>query len=753
MMNVKVLIRLVGSLIAVVLAVACYFAFSMGDQAKDRLLGDMQNRAAILADGISASVETNTIAGEQAIVQELIEKISSRENVAGLVVQEASGKPLLSSTGIKLHLSGLQQEWLEYRPADESQQSFSYFLSHTKPPLHAYSIPLGDAKKTGLFYLTVYQDASAVKDRVYRIWGTTFLRMGAQVFLIILVCFGVIYTNITSPMRSAVKWLREVRMGKTSHGLQSGAKELLGPLADEVSKIAKSLQNARIKAEKEAHLRNQGAAVWTAERLKELVKDKLEAGNLYVIANRQPYIHSHGKKGIEFMKPASGLVTAIEPLLVSCGGTWIAHGSGDADRDVVDADNRLQVPPENPGYTLRRVWLSEEEEKGYYYGFSNEGLWPLCHIAHHRPVFRVEDWDHYRAVNQKFADVLLEEIKDQKDPVVLVQDYHFALISKMIKDKRPDARIAIFWHIPWPNPESFGICPWRCEILEGMLGADILGFHTQFHCNNFLETVDRFLVSRINYENFSIFQNDQIALVRPYPISIPVDPMPTPRIARKTKVEVQELLDEYGVEAEFIGVGVDRLDYTKGLVERFLSLETFFTKNPNYIGKLTFVELGAPTRSSIPKYMQFMEEVESEVERINKKFQNNKWKPILFLKKNHKHSVINKFYKAARFCFVSSLHDGMNLVAKEFVSQRSDEHGVLILSQFTGAARQMEDALIVNPYDFEQCAAAILEAMEMPEAEQERRMLFLRQGVLENNIFRWAAILMGDLSRLRVASD
>jgi len=748
-MNLKVLIRLVGSLSAVVLAVALYFSFSSSQQEKARLLSDIDKRAVLLADGMRDSLSSHVSAGRQEAAQKLVDKFSNREKILGLAVQEVTGNLTIYSPGLKSYLDELQPKWLDHRPEGDDQNSFSYLLLNASPPLHVYSVKLTESDANTPYYLTVYQDASVVQERVRRIWVITFLRVGAQVLLIVFVCFLVIYFNITAPIRDAVLWLRQVRTGKEKGGLKTSSRELLGPLADEVSKIARSLQTARSNAEREARLRHQGDAIWTADKLKELVRDKLEAGSLYVIANREPYIHIQGKKSVECITPASGLVTAIEPLLVACGGTWIAHGSGDADKTVVDSFDHIKVPPDHPQYALRRIWLSEEEEKGYYYGFSNEGLWPLCHIAHHRPIFRVEDWNQYQAVNRKFAGALLEEIRDQKDPVILVQDYHFALISKMIKDARPDARIAIFWHIPWPNPESFGICPWRTEILEGMLGADILGFHTQFHCNNFMETVDRFLVSRINYENFSIFQNNQISLVRPYPISIQVDVSETV----DESVDAQALIAEHGVTAEFIGVGVDRLDYTKGLVERFLSLETFFNKHPEYIGRLCFVELGAPTRSAIPKYAQFMDEVETEINRINEKLQTKNWKPILFLKKNHSHAAINKFYKAAKFCFVSSLHDGMNLVAKEFVAQRKDQRGVLILSQFTGAAREMEDALIVNPYDFEQSAAAIFKALEMPEAEQERRMLFMRQGVVENNIYRWAARLVGDLTRLRVASS
>jgi trehalose 6-phosphate synthase len=425
----------------------------------------------------------------------------------------------------------------------------------------------------------------------------------------------------------------------------------------------------------------------------------------------------------------------------------VAHGSGDADAATVDADDRVRVPPDEPAYTLKRVWLTKEEEEGYYYGFANEGLWPLCHIAHTRPVFRSGDWAAYQAVNAKFAAAVLSEIEDSVEPLVLVQDYHFALLPRLIKAARPDARVGLFWHIPWPNAEAVAICPWQREILDGMLGADLIGFHIQFHCNNFLDTVDRVLECRLDRERFAVTRESHTTLVRPYPISVAPwetpDPGPGDRDA---------LFKEAGLPAVRLGVGVDRLDYTKGLLERFRGIERVFEKYPEFREHFVFVELGAPSRTHIPRYHDLVSEIDAEVERINWRFRTKTWSPILFLKQHHSHREILRWYRAAEVCLVTSLHDGMNLVAKEYASARQDGLGALILSVFTGASREMTDALIVNPYDTEQLADAIRYALEMPPDEQRRRMLAMREQIRSYNVYRWAAALVDDLSQVRVTS-
>jgi len=398
---------------------------------------------------------------------------------------------------------------------------------------------------------------------------------------------------------------------------------------------------------------------------------------------------------------------------------------------------------------LKRVWLTKEEEDGYYYGFSNEGLWPLCHIAHTRPLFRAEDWNQYVRVNTKFAQATLEELEGTENPCVLIQDYHFALLPRLIKDKRPDARIAIFWHIPWPNPEAFGICPWASELLHGMLGADLIGFHIQFHCNNFLDTVDRLLESRIDWEQFAINRAGHSTWIRPFPISIAAQETPAgPEGHVSPDKPKDSLLKELGLSVQWIGVGVDRIDYTKGIAERFRAIERFLETCPDFQGKFTFIELGAPSRTAIKRYHDLGAELDAEVERINRRFQTRQWKPILFIKKHHSQEEIAPFYRAADVCVVTSLHDGMNLVAKEFVVSRADLRGVLILSRFAGASRELREALLVNPYDIEQVAEAMHSALTMNPEEQQARMERMRRAIQEHNVYRWAANLVTELTRI-----
>jgi len=490
--------------------------------------------------------------------------------------------------------------------------------------------------------------------------------------------------------------------------------------------------------------------MWTADRLAVHVRDRLEDGRLFVVSNREPYTHTRRGKLLEVKVPPSGLVTALEPVLRACGGTWVAHGSGDADLETVDRHDRLAVPPDDPHYTLRRIWLTKEEEAGYYYGFANEGLWPLCHIAHTRPIFRADDWKHYQEVNRKFADALLEEMESVTHPAVLVQDYHFALLPRMIKQSRPDARVAIFWHIPWPNPEAFRICPWQGELADGLLGADLIGFHIQAHCTNFLQTVDRIVESRIDWEHFSVQRLDHQTAVRPFPISVEFCEEPSDAPPESAYEERVALLKALGVEAVCMGVGVDRLDYTKGILERFLAVEHFLEKYPHYQRVFTFVQIGAPSRTHIKRYHDLQAEVEAEADRINWRFQTDQWKPIILLNRQHSHKEIEPYYRAADLCLVTSLHDGMNLVAKEFVATRRDELGVLILSCFTGAARELQDALQVNPYDIDQTAEAIRAALEMPPEEKRLRMQRMRKLVREHNVYRWAGSLIRELCDVRL---
>ncbi len=487
--------------------------------------------------------------------------------------------------------------------------------------------------------------------------------------------------------------------------------------------------------------------LWTPEKLRVLLHEELAGDEILVVSNREPYLHVRGRKGIEVQRPASGLVTAVEPVMRACSGTWIAHGSGSADRETVDRNDRTPVPPGNPSYTLRRVWLTKEEEQGYYYGFANEGLWPLCHIAHVRPVFRSSDWEQYEAVNQRFADAVIKEAHTD-NPVVLVQDYHFALLPRMVREVLPKATIITFWHIPWPNPESFGICPWREEILEGLLGSTILGFHTPFHCKNFMETVDRYLETRIEHEASTISYGGKLTQVEHYPISIA---WPDPELVQPSVAECRATIrEEHGMPLDqLLAIGVDRLDYTKGIVERFQAIERMLELHPNLAGKFTMIQIAAPSRSSLDEYQNFEARVRTLVQRINNRFTNGAYQPIIMKAEHHNADQVNRYYRAADACLVTSLHDGMNLVAKEFIAAREDERGVLVLSQFTGAARELHEALVVNPYHIEQSADALFRALTMPEVEQRERMRSMRALVKDFNIYRWAGRMLLDAARLR----
>ncbi len=498
-----------------------------------------------------------------------------------------------------------------------------------------------------------------------------------------------------------------------------------------------------------ANEREDAPGRWTAERLKQNLNRYLHGERIVILANREPYIHQHTADGrIEVQHPASGLVTALEPVMRACSGVWVAHGSGDADSETVDRNDHVRVPPGEESYHIRRVWLSEEEQQGYYNGFSNEGLWPLCHVAHARPVFRAEDWRQYRTVNQKFADVVCSEV-DSKDPIILVQDYHFALAPAMIRKRLPAATVITFWHIPWPNAESMGICPRRNELLEGLLGSSILGFHTQLHCNNFMDSVDRYLETRIDREQNAVVMQGHRTLIRPYPIALEwpvrwVEMAPSPEDCRA------QVWRDLGLKpGALLGVGVDRLDYTKGVEERLLAVELLLERYPEFRGRFSFVQLAAPSRTKIERYRQLSDTVEHVADRINHRFGKEGYQPIILLRSHHEPPEVFRFFRAADLCYVSSLHDGMNLVAKEFVAARTDLKGVLVLSEFTGAARELTEALIVNPYDLEGSSDALAAALTMPLEEQQDRMRSMRPLLAQFNVYRWAGKMLMDAARLR----
>ncbi len=488
---------------------------------------------------------------------------------------------------------------------------------------------------------------------------------------------------------------------------------------------------------------------WTPQALQKVIQDHLQTPQMIVVSNREPYIHNYDAENNAVVQvPASGMVTALEPVVRACAGIWIAHGSGSADRSAVDRHDHVKVPPENPEYTLRRVWLSREQEEGYYYGFSNEGLWPLCHLAYVRPAFRDSDWQAYGEVNNRFAQVVAQEAT-VPDPVVLIQDFHFGLLPRLVRARIPKATIVLFWHIPWPNAETFGVCPWKREMLLHMLDADILGFHTLYHCQNFLATVDRFVECQIDHEHMTVTLRGHVCRVAAYPISIEWPPRwlaQLPDIGI-TRANVRR---QFNIEDRvFLGLGVERWDFTKGIVERFQALEALFDRSPKLRGQVTLLQVAAPSRSKLPAYQSLQDQTVAEVERINAKFGSAVWKPIVLISEHQDPKRVFELYRAVDFCLVNSLHDGMNLVAKEFVASRDDEDGVLILSTFAGASRELIEALLVNPFDVSETAAAIEMAMAMSREERRERMRLMRRTVKENNVYRWAGRLLMDTARVR----
>ncbi len=709
---------------------------------------DLVHRAEVLGESLASNVERDLQKGSTRGVQHIVERFGNREHLVGLAVYDQQDKPIAVTRAVGDNVAAISPIVSQ---ALTQNQGINIFQRNGQSSLNIYALPLHGADNEVIGGLAIVHDASYISADIRRIWRGTFLSTLAYVFLIMVLTLLIVRWSIAGPIARTAQWMRALRTGRITSRLHVPDLQYFRPLASEVVTLTESLSKARSAAETEARLREASESLWTAGRLAVNVRTRLDGGRIFVVSNREPYMHVRQGRTRKVVVPPSGLVTALEPILRACDGTWIAHGSGDADLEAVDSHDRLRVPPDEPRYSLRRVWLNKIEEEGYYYGFSNEGLWPLCHIAHTRPTFRASDWEYYQSVNRKFASALLEEMEDVEKPLVLLQDYHFALLPRMIKQKRPDARVAIFWHIPWPNPEAFRICPWQSELLDGLLGADLIGFHIQSHCNNFLQTVDRTLESRIDWEHFSVSRLEHRTLVKPFPISVDFtegevnEEGEVPAYAERSA-----LLKTLSTEAIFMGLGVDRVDYTKGILERFLAVERFLEKYPVYQGQFTFVQIGAPSRTHIKRYHDLLAEIEAEAERINWRFQSDKWKPIVFLKRQHNHDEIQTYYRAADLCLVTSLHDGMNLVAKEFLVARQDERGVLVLSCFTGAARELRDALLVNPYNIDQTAEAIRLALEMDPEDKQLRMQRMRRLVREHNVYRWAGNLIEELTELRL---
>lgn len=718
--------------LVIILTAAAYLALPLMDRLTLRWFArDLNMRGALVANALSETVADDLLESRGRKLQSLFDRAVQDERMVAIGWCNTNGQLMRRTARFPKDLTcqGAQERAGLPDPELRIEGGPVHVTVH---PINAESGPVGQ--------LVMLHDLSFIERR----------SQDTQRYLIILI----------GTLGAAIALVTVIVAQLSWRGWVSGAQALLRgeglvrpmvPPSPELAPLASELRE-RLQALEDEYRRIQGPEIgWNPQRLQSLLRTQLRGDQVIVVSNREPYIHEHDKAGqLVVRRPASGLVTAVEPVMRACSGTWVAHGSGSGDRESVDANDHVALPPGHSEYTLRRLWLTPEQEQGYYYGFANEGLWPLCHVAHVRPIFREADWQHYREVNQLFADAVVAEARSD-DPVVLVQDYHFALLPAMIRKKLPKATILTFWHIPWPNPESFGICPWRSEILEGMLGSTILGFHTRFHCKNFIETVDRYLEARIEHEHSTItFQGDQ-TLVESYPISIE---WPSPEVERSWPSTAQcrnEVFERLGIPREHtMAVGVDRFDYTKGILERLHAVERMLEKHPEMVDRFTFVQVAAPSRSALEEYRLFQERIQATTDRINGRFGRPQAPVVRLLAQHHEHDEVNKLYRAADVCLVTSLHDGMNLVCKEFVAARDDERGVLVLSRFAGAAREMPEALIVNPYHVEETADALYQGLTMPPGEQRERMASLRSTVREFNVYRWAGRMLSDAARLRL---
>ncbi len=489
--------------------------------------------------------------------------------------------------------------------------------------------------------------------------------------------------------------------------------------------------------------------IWTAERLQNWLTHRYGRESIVVLAHREPIRHDRTPRGqIVASRPGGGLVTVLEPLLRASSGTWVAHGAGTADRDMVDSGDRFDVPPATTSYRLRRVWLDAAEEGGYYRGFANEMLWPLCHRTYVPPVFRAEDFDVYRAVNLRFADAACEEAR-RPDALIFVHDYHFALAPQRIQARLPSATIVTFWHIPWPHRKRFARCARAAQLLEGLLGSSLIGMQTADDCDHFMDAVEQLTDARVDRTRNLVTYNGHATMVRAYPVSVEW-PCRWSRHAPGIPECRESIRQQLGVPADVqLGVGIDRLDYTKGLVEKFRAIERLLAVHAELRGRFVFAQVAAPTRSGLSAYDECRARVLAIVDRINTRFGGRGYRPIILLTDLWAPADVNRLLRAADVCYVGSLHDGMNLVAKEFVAARDDERGVLVLSRFAGAARELTEALIVNPYSIESGARSLAAALSMTGAEQSDRMRGMRTVVAECNTYRWAIEILADAAIAR----
>jgi alpha,alpha-trehalose-phosphate synthase [UDP-forming] len=461
------------------------------------------------------------------------------------------------------------------------------------------------------------------------------------------------------------------------------------------------------------------------------------AGRLIVASNREPFIHEHQGGRIICRQPAGGLTAALAPLLNSLGGVWVAQASGTADRDVVDRHSCVMVPPDEPAYKLHRVWLPEKLRCDYYCGLANRALWPVCHNAYQRPHFAAAEWESYREANEVFAEAILEEAAERA-AMVFIQDYHLALVPRILRKRNPNLVIAHFWHIPWPSPDLFFTFPWSRELLDGMLGNNLVGFQLSGHAANFLHCAERTGAALVDAARGRVFGEANETAVGNFPIGIDFRGHIKRAAGPETRGAMENWMRRLGPNVR-LGIGIDRMDYTKGIPERLRGLDLFFERHPEWRENLVFVQVAVPSRGEIPEYRFLANEIAARVAALNERWGTTSWQPVHLVNENLPAEQMMALHRLADFCLVTPLHDGMNLVAKEFVASREDLDGVLVLSRFAGAAVELSSAVLVNPFSEEDIADGIRTALTLPRADRMCRMSHMRSAVQSNDIGRWAA--------------
>ncbi len=444
---------------------------------------------------------------------------------------------------------------------------------------------------------------------------------------------------------------------------------------------------------------------------------------LIVVSNRGPYNLQETKQGIKREKSIGGLVSSILPMMEKFGGVWIAAG---------EPAGRYTIAPAHPRFELYHLHLTPEQIRGYYHGLSNSALWPLCHYFLGQAVYDREQWEIYRQVNQHFAQAALQEARD--DDLIWVQDYHLALVPQFLRQARPAARIAHFWHIPFPPQEVFRTLPWRRLLLEGLLSSDVIGFHIPEYAENFLETAQELLGAQV--EDGALLYNGWRTQVLARPIGIDYETID--RIARSPTTErrVGQLRALWS--GQNIILGVERLDYTKGILERLRALELLLEHRPDLHGRVALIQIVTPSREKVGAYRRNKREIDETVGRINGRFSDGIWVPIHYLYRSYSLSQLIAYYRVADIALVTPLRDGLNLVAKEYVAARVQADGLLVLSEFAGAARQLSGALIVNPYNIEAMAETLAQGLAMSKEEQCARMQAMQARIKEQDVSWWA---------------